>query len=174
VRFEARASRQLSDHLVVGPGLFLLVSAPWGGRVTFWLMSRPLRNRIDSCLEYHPRDYLDNPTRFGTSERIKACIPLGGDGRSLKIAWAQHQLAAKYNAITPEDKMGTSEITKEYEFSEATWSRTLTGQRWAGLTAIVALLEATGVWMQHNPQSTTPAKTFNSRNQPGLKFTPNR
>jgi enterochelin esterase-like enzyme len=127
-------------------------------------MSRALRNRIDSRLEYHPRDYLDNPTRFGSSNPVNACIPPGGDARSLKIAWAQHQLAARYNALTPHDKMGTSEITKEYEFSEATWSRTLTGQRWAGLTALVALLEATGIWTQHNPQSTTPAKTFNSRN----------
>jgi hypothetical protein len=135
-------------------------------------MSRPLRNRIDSRLEYHPRDYLDNPTRFGSLESVKACIPPGGDGRALKIAWAQHQLAARYNAITPDGKMGTSEITKEYEFSEATWSRTLTGQRWAGLTAIVALPEATGVWTQHNPHSTSQAKTFNSGKHLGPKCTP--
>jgi hypothetical protein len=127
-------------------GLLLTASAPPLTMVTFEYISKPQRTKIDSRLENHPRDYLDNPAAFGSRTPVKKRIPPGGNKRSLKIAWAQHQLAAKYNAMTSDDKMRTSDITQGYEFSEATWSRTLTGQRWAGLTGIVALLEAAGVW----------------------------
>jgi hypothetical protein len=127
-------------------GLILTVSAPPLTMVTFEYMSKPQRTKIDSRLENRPRDYLDNPAAFGSRTPVRTYIPPGGDKRSLKIAWAQHQLAAKYNDMTSDDKMGTAQITEGYEFSVATWSRTLTGQRWAGLTGMVALLEAAGVW----------------------------
>ena len=97
-------------------------------------MFRPGANAIDHTLEGVPRDYADPPAAFG-HDTAKFRLTTSMDPLSWRTALAQHDLAVRWRSS---GRSGAQAATS-WGFSRQTWSRTITGQRWAGQLGWIAL-----------------------------------
>ena len=102
-------------------------------------MRRPGHNHLDRSLRLRPRDYADNPYAFGADPQVRFRVPTGGDHRSAQIAKTYHDFIVAYRAS--DQTLSGAELGRRFGFSGATWSRSLTGQRWPCRAVTAALLE---------------------------------
>lgn len=87
-----------------------------------------------------PRDYIyGSPHGYGHDKHAKFDVPPGGAAQWARVAKIQHQLILRWR-----DQGGPNgaEMARRYGCSPATWSRTITGTRWAGSLLLAALIEA--------------------------------
>ena len=118
-------------------------------------MYRPGANAIDHQLVGLPRDYVADPRTFGHVEaELLGTAPdspaVGGagvgleqadqlvrrvDAVSLLAATVQHELAVRWRA----SGLSGAQAASRWGFSRQTWSRTITGGRWAGHVGLTAL-----------------------------------
>jgi hypothetical protein len=103
-------------------------------------MRRPGANHLDRQRKLTPRDYFDDPNRFGRIRHLAGRVPPGGDPVSARVAALQHRLVWAWQARGR--KPSTSELGGLFGFSKSTWSRVILGQRWMGETIMAALLHA--------------------------------
>lgn len=99
------------------------------------------RNHLDrTMLTLTPRDYLQDPHRFGHPGVAGPWIvPPAGTAVGLRAARRQHELACTWAGTrTPK----TGQIRSIYGISKQTWSRIIRGHRWAGQLGMEALLDA--------------------------------
>jgi hypothetical protein len=103
----------------------------------------PGGNKIDSQLLLRPRDYLSNPTAFGSPvEAVISVLPLGGNIDSQLVAWNQHRLAVIYKSKEPPDRTEARKVFERRGFSKSTRSRILLGYSWPGAIGLTALQAA--------------------------------
>ena len=106
-------------------------------------MYTPGGNRLDSQLLLAPRDYLSNPTAFGSpDEEVISVLPDGGNTDSQLVAWNQHRLAAVYRAKELADRIEARKVFEKRGFSKSTRSRILLGYSWPGAIGLTALQAA--------------------------------
>lgn len=85
-----------------------------------------------------PRDYLADPSAFGSARRVEFVLPQGGDPRSLLAAQVQHDVARALRADPDPKRAGR--VTTQFHFSRSAWSACLSGKRWMGATVFAAAL----------------------------------
>ena len=94
-------------------------------------------NHVDGRRRLLPRDYLAEPARFGRDLDIALVVPTGGDRRSARIAWFQHQLAYRWQKA--DRRPSASALARDYLLSPQVVTRSLRGERWMGETVLCAL-----------------------------------
>lgn len=100
----------------------------------------PGGNALDRQRLLAPRDYAADPTRFGYDTTLVFQVPLGGDQVSMRVAQVQHLLVVRWRSAGM--RPSGSWLAPRFGFSKQSWSRMCTGERFAGQTALTALLVA--------------------------------
>lgn len=83
-----------------------------------------------------PRDYLQEPERFGFPVPVHRRTPAGADQRSAEVAWVQHQVCARLRILNgrgPGQRLGD-----RFGFSRQYWSLCMNGHAWMGETLLAA------------------------------------
>jgi hypothetical protein len=105
----------------------------WHGRCM-----RSSATHLDRRRTLRPHDYV-RKAAFGEPAAITH-LPTGGDEISQRIAWVQHMLALAFR----QSKRRMDDVCLQFGFSRHVLGRTLSGERWAGETVLVALLSLSG------------------------------
>lgn len=100
---------------------------------------RPGGNHLDRRRALRPRDYATPGDAFGQPVAVEWSVPPGGDLVSLRVARTQHRLVVSWRGRAAQ--ASGAAVARRYGFSRQTWSRTVLGERWAGETVLVALVE---------------------------------
>jgi len=119
-------------------------------------MGRIHPRHLDQRRLLEPRDYAEQPESFGLSEHLKFRVPDGGDEISMRIAATQHLLVCLWNRT--HRHVSAVQLEQRFGVKKQTMSLTTKGRRWAGETALAALVFATGSrWptATRTPDSTT-------------------
>lgn len=100
---------------------------------------RPGGNHLDRRRARRPKDYAIPSDAFGQPVTVQWSVPPGGDAVSLHVARTQHRLVVSWRQHA--GHASGAAVASRYGFSRQTWSRTVLGERWAGETVLVALVE---------------------------------
>lgn len=103
-------------------------------------MGRIHPRHLDQRRTLAPRDYAVDPDSFGLSEHLEFHVPPGGDPVSMRIAVVQHQLVCRWNRTGR--RITAAQLERRFGVKKQTISLTARGWRWAGETALAALLHA--------------------------------
>lgn len=105
---------------------------------------RPGHNHSDRRLAALPRDYFVNPPGFGTDQAGRVVMPADGNQASQRVAEVQHRLVRAW--LAQASYGDGARIAARFEVSASTWSRIVTGQRWAGSIGLAALITSAQTW----------------------------
>jgi hypothetical protein len=101
-------------------------------------MRKPGHNALDRTLMGVPRDYFSNPNGFGTPSAGRAVLPAWGNLYGQQVAIVQLQLVRQW--LSGGREPSSSCLGATFGFSRSTWSRVVTGRRWAGSIGFAALV----------------------------------
>lgn len=111
----------------------------------------PAWNHADRrLLVLTPRDYAANPHRFGHDPKLTFLVPPDGTTQAARAALLQHQLVVVWRTT----QLSGAQLARRYGMSRSVWSRTATGNRWAGQLLLTALAEAARQRPPHTTQHT--------------------
>jgi len=98
----------------------------------------PRRNPIDQRRTLAPRDYLTDPTHFGSPGPVMFHTPPDGDDASRHVAQGLHALAVALRTAN----INGARTARNVNVSRQTFSDLLTGRHWPAMTTVIAAITA--------------------------------
>ena len=98
-------------------------------------------NHVDARLGRPPRDYAEQPYRFGEDPHVRFRAPVGESSAAAHAARVQHLLVVGWRAQS--GRPSGTQLGRRFGFSKQTFSRVVRGERWAGSVVFAALVHAT-------------------------------